>query len=207
VTVSTTGTRKPWKWASAYGNTWRIGDDADGSWAGVMASADTDAPLWRYAGPGGWNDPDMLQVGGPGLSDVEGRAHFSLWSMLAAPLLAGYDLTSASPESLATMGNPEVIAIDQDRRGRQGRRVRSAGGVETWVRPLAGKSWAILLLNRRGDAKQLDVRLDGIPGLPKAARYSVRDVWAHTSREIAADEPQKVPLGVHEAVMWRVAGA
>jgi len=204
VTVSTTGTRKPWKWAARFGHSWRISDDANGSWRGVLAQIDADAPLWRYAGPGGWNDPDMLQVGGPGLSDLEGRAHFSMWSMLAAPLLAGYDLSAATPESLATLGNAEVIAVDQDRLGRQGRRVRRADGVQTWVRELAGGSRAVAFLNRNDSPRQLSVRLDRIPRVPAASSYAVRDLWAHTTRSVAAGETVTVDLAAHEAVMWRV---
>jgi alpha-galactosidase len=204
VTVSTTGTRKPWKWASRFGHTWRVSGDANGSFRGVLSQLDADAPLWRYAGPGGWNDPDMLQVGGPGLNDVEGRAHFSLWSMLAAPLLAGYDLSTASPESLATLGNAEVIAVDQDRLGRQGRRVRRSGGVETWVRELADGSRAVVFLNRNGSPRQLSVRVDKTPRVPSASSYSVRDLWVHTTRAVARGEAVQVDLAPHEAVMWRV---
>jgi alpha-galactosidase len=204
VTVSTTGTRKPWKWAARFGHTWRIANDANGSWGGVVAQLDADAALWRYAGPGGWNDPDMLQIGGPGLDDLEGRANLSLWSVLAAPLLVGYDLSSATPESLATLGNAEVIAVDQDRLGRQGRRVRRSGGTETWVRELAGGSRAIVFLNRNDAPRQLSVRVDRIPRVPAASAYTVRDLWAHTERSISAGEPVDVPLASHEAVMWRV---
>jgi alpha-galactosidase len=204
VTVSTTGTRKPWKWAARFGHTWRLANDANGSWAGVLAQLGADAPLWRYAGPGGWNDPDMLQVGGPGLNDVEGRAQLSMWSVVAAPLLAGYDLTAASPESLATLGNPDVIAVDQDRLGRQGRRVRRAGGVETWVRELAGGQRAVAFLNRTGSPRTLTVHVEAIPRVPAAARYSVRDLWTHATRSVAAGEDVQVDLAPHEAVMWRV---
>jgi alpha-galactosidase len=204
VTVSTTGTRKPWKWAARFGHTWRIANDADGTWRGVVAQLDADAPLWRYARPGAWNDPDMLQVGSAGLSDLEGRANISLWSVLAAPLLVGYDLSSVTPESLATLGNADVIAVDQDRLGRQGRRVRRSGGTETWVRELAGGSRAIVFLNRAGAPRQLSVRVDRIPRVPAASGYTVRDLWAHTERSVAAGETVDVPLASHEAVMWRV---
>jgi hypothetical protein len=146
----------------------------------------------------------MLQVGSPGLSAVEARAHFSLWSVLAAPLLAGYDLTTISPESLATLTNREVIALDQDRAGHQGRRVRRKGGAETWVKPLAGGSQAVLFLNRRAGAQQLSVRLDAVPGIPDKKHFTVRDLWAHSSREVAAGEVQRVALAGHEAVVWRV---
>jgi alpha-galactosidase len=204
VTVSTTGTRKPWKWAARFGHSWRITDDANGSWHGVVAQLDADARLWRYARPGAWNDPDMLQIGSSALNDVEGRAHLSLWSMVAAPLLAGHDLTTASPESLATLGNAEVIAVDQDRLGRQGRRVARSGGVETWVRELADGSRAVAFLNRNAAPRQLSVRLDRIPRMPAASRYTVRDVWAHTTLERTASETVQVDLASHEAVMWRV---
>src|SRR5439155_3734914 len=140
----------------------------------------------------------------PSLSQTEAQSHFSLWSMLAAPLLAGYDLSSASAESLAILGNDEVIAVDQDKRGRQGRRVRRAGGVETWVRPLADGSCAVLFLNRNGSARRLSVRLDQIPLVPAAARYSLRDLWTHMTREVAAGQAQQVDLAGHGAAMWRV---
>ncbi|MEA2470099.1 MAG: alpha-galactosidase [Thermoleophilaceae bacterium] len=204
VAVSTPGTRKPWRWARAFGQTWRIGRDANGRWEGVTRSLDADAPLWRYAGPGAWNDPDILQVGSGALSATEARAHFSLWAMLAAPLLAGHDLGSASAESLATLSNDEVIAIDQDPAGHQARRVRRADGIETWVKPLAGHAWAVLFLNRRTGDRQLGVRLKDVPRIPDAAGYTLRDVWAHASREVGASEVQQMNLAGHDAVVWRV---
>ena len=204
VTVSTGGTRKPWRWAHRYGQTWRIGTDANGSWDGVVGALDVDAPLWRYASPTrGWNDPDMLQVGSSALSATEARAHFSLWAMLAAPLLAGYDLTTLSSESLATLTNDEVIAIDQDKLGRQGRRVRRRP-LEVWVKSLTGARAAVALFNRSSEGRTVSLRLDGVPLLPKARSFTVRDVWAHTSREARASEAQHVKLAAHEAVVWRL---
>jgi alpha-galactosidase len=204
VTVSTPGVDDPWRWASAYGNTWRISADADGTWKGVLRSLDVDAPLHRYAGPGGWNDPDMLQVGGGGLSPDEERAHFSLWSMLAAPLLAGYGVTSATPDTLAVLGNDDVIAIDQDRRGRQGRRLRRRHGVEVWVRPLAHRAVAVLLFNRSGGAREAKIALGDVPGLRDAARYQVRDLWAHSTTTLEADGVLRAEIPRHGAAMWRV---
>jgi alpha-galactosidase len=204
VAVSTPGFRFPWRWAAAHGNLWRIADDANGTWDGVMSSLDADAPLWPYAAPGRWNDPDILQVGSSALTAVEERAHFSLWSMLAAPLLAGYDLGSASASTLETLSNREVIAVDQDPAGCQGRRVRTHKGVETWVRPLADGSWAVLLLNRRRGARRVAVRMDRVPGMPRSARYSVRDLWAHVGFEARASAAHPVTLAGHEAAMWRV---
>jgi alpha-galactosidase len=204
VTVSTPGVDDPWRWASAYGNTWRISADADGTWKGVLRSLDVDAPLHRYAGPGGWNDPDMLQVGGGGLTPDEERAHFSLWSMLAAPLLAGYDVASAPPGSLAVLGNEDVIAVDQDDRGRQGRRLRRRHGVEVWVRPLTHRAVAVLLFNRSGGSRTARVALDGVPNLREAARYQVRDLWAHSNTTLGADEALSAEIPRHGVAMWRV---
>jgi alpha-galactosidase len=205
VAVSTAGTRKPWRWARRYGQTWRIGTDANGRWDGITRSLDIDAPLWRWAGPGGWNDPDMLQVGSAALSPAEARAHFSLWAMLAAPLLEGHDLTSLSPDSLATLTNEEVIALDQDPSGHQAERVRRKNGIETWVKPLAGGDRAVLLLNRRTQPQRLTVRLGNLPGVQQgASKFTVRDLWTHASRKAAAGDPQRVDLNGHEAVVWRL---
>lgn len=204
VAVSTPGFRFPWRWAGRHGNLWRIADDANGTWAGIMSSLDADAPLWPYAGPGRWNDPDILQVGSPALTPTEERAHFSLWSMLAAPLLAGYDLGSASDSTLATLTNREVIDVDQDPSGCQGRRVRKRDGIETWVRPLSDGSWAVLLLNRRTRARRVSVRLGSVPGMPAASRYRVRDLWEHSEFETPSSAARHVTLAGHEAVMWRV---
>jgi alpha-galactosidase len=97
-----------------------------------------------------------------------------------------------------------VIAIDQDPAGRQARRVRRADGIETWVKPLAGHSWAVLFLNRRTRARQIDVRLADVPRLPHAAGFTVRDLWAHASREVAAADAQRIELAGHDAAVWRV---
>ena len=204
VAVSIPGFRYPWRWAADHGNLWRIADDANGSWSGVMSALDADAPLWPYAAPGRWNDPDILQVGAPALTSVEERAHFSLWSMLAAPLIAGYDLSALPAASVATLTNREVIAVDQDPAGCQGRRVGVRNGVETWVRPLADGSWAVLFLNRRAAVAKVSVRADRIPGLPLTARYWVRDLWAHASRPVRGGQGLSVQLAGHEAAMWRV---
>ena len=201
VTVSTPGVRKPWRWASAYGNTWRISADADGTWGGVVRSLDVDAPLYRYAGPGGWNDPDILQVGSGRLSPDEERAHFSLWAMLAAPLLAGYPIASAP---LDVLGNPDVIAVDQDGRGRQARRVRRRHGLETWVKPLRHHAVAVLVLNRSGRVRHAKVALAAVPGLHDSRRYRVRDLWTHEDDTLGSDDALRARLPRHAVSMWRV---
>ncbi len=178
------GRSEPWTWAAAVGNLWRTSGDIGICWekkaceksyeTGVMNVLDLQVGLEAYAGPGHWNDPDMLQVGN-GLSDTEDRSHFSLWAILAAPLLAGNDLRRMSAATRDILLNREVIAVDQDALGVQGRKVRDDGGEEVWARPLSGGAMAVALLNR-GD---LPVRIRvgwselGWPSGPVA----VRDLW------------------------------
>jgi hypothetical protein len=177
-TVSTPGLRKPWIWGQPYGNSWRIAPDANGTWSDVLRILDVDAPLWRYAGPSGWNDADMLQVGNGKLTPDEERAHFSLWSMLASPLLAGNRLPEMSPATVAILGNPRVIAVNQDRLGKQGRRVRRHNGREVWVKQLRKRCRALLLLNRTGAQVTIKVDLRRLPRMGTARSYGVADLWS-----------------------------
>jgi alpha-galactosidase len=204
VTVSMPGTHEPWTWAAAYGNTWRIAADANGRWSGVMAALDVDAPLYRYAGPGGWNDPDILQVGDGVLTRAEERAHFSLWSMLAAPLLAGYDLRAMPSASRDVLESSEVIAVDQDRLGRQGRRVRRRHHVETWVRKLSHRATAVLVLNRSSRTRSATVRLASVPGLPKASAYVARELWTGETAVLGPGGKLRATLPRHGVAMWRI---
>lgn len=182
------GTAKPWLWARNVGNLWRTtGDiwdsfatkDKDHDWAHpVLEIVDMNEPLWPYAGPGHWNDPDMLEVGNGGMTPAEYRAHFSLWAMMAAPLMAGNDVARMDEVTRSILLNKDVIAVDQDPLGKQGRRVARDGNAEVWVKPLTGGGRALLLLNRgkqpltiRATAEQL--------GLPPSPRARVRDLWAH----------------------------
>lgn len=202
VTVSTPGIDHPWRWAAHDGNSWRIAPDLTGSWRSVLSVLDADAPLWPYAGPGGWNDADILQVGNNHLTGTEERAHLSLWSMLASPLLAGNDLRTMPDSVRATLTNPEVIAIDQDPAGKQGRRLRATGGHELWLRPLSAGSWAVLALNRTAHDYSTTVSLSELPGVQRASSYSVRDVWAHTSKTSSGEVHLEVPS--HGVSMLRV---
>ena len=141
------GTSKPWEWARGVAHLWRTtGDildcwDCTNTWggAGWTLLLDKQVGLDKYAGPGGWNDPDMLQVGNAGLTVPESRAHFSMWSMLAAPLMAGNDVRAMSPDIREILTNPEVIAIDQDPLGRQGHKIRDDGDHELWTEAVAGR--------------------------------------------------------------------
>ena len=152
------GNNKPELWAKEVGHLWRTtGDiyncfdciDDHGNWKafGVMQIVDKQDGLRKNAGPGHWNDPDMLEVGN-GMSLNESRAHFSIWCMLAAPLIAGNDLRSMNAETLTVLSNKEVIGIDQDSLGIQGFRHTAKDSVETWLKPLKNGEWAVCLLNR-----------------------------------------------------------
>lgn len=152
------GTNKPWQWAKEVGHLWRttgdIGDVFDGikkypTWHsnGVMTIVDMQDSLQAYAGPGHWNDPDMLEVGN-GMTASEDRAHFSLWCMLAAPLMAGNDLRKMSRETLAILSDKDAIAIDQDSLGIEASRYANRDSLQIWTRPLQNGQWAVCFLNR-----------------------------------------------------------
>src|SRR6201992_1166364 len=137
-----------WEWAPELGgNLWRTTGDINARWDRIYTLLEQQDGLEKYAGPGHWNDPDMLEVGNGKLSLAENRAHFSMWATLAAPLLAGNDLPHMTPEIKAVLTNRDVIAIDQDRLGKQGSRAYADGEVEVWTRHLSGGALAIAVLN------------------------------------------------------------
>jgi alpha-galactosidase len=144
----------------------------------VLAIIDQEAPLYSYAGPGHWNDPDMLEVGNGGMTDVEYRSHFSLWAILAAPLIAGNDLRNMRPEIRDILTNKEVIAADQDALGRQGERVAKNGDLEVWAKQLKDGSRAVVLLNRGAAEQQVSASWQDL-GYPNSLSASVRDLWQH----------------------------
>jgi alpha-galactosidase len=182
------GNNQPWLWGRKIGNLWRTtGDiwdsfdrtDAKFSWAqNVVSIVDYNEPLWPYAGPGHWNDPDMLEVGNGGMSATEYRSHFSLWAMMAAPLMAGNDIANMDETTRSILLNKEVIAVDQDRLGIQGRRVWKDGNREVWVKPLAGGARALLLFNRGTAPAEITATWEQL-GYPPKLRAKVRDLWAH----------------------------
>lgn len=178
------GTAKPWLWAGdGIGNLWRTTGDITDKWdgkhgysLGMMAIADLNEPLYSYAGPGHWNDPDMLEVGNGGMTADEYRAHFSLWAMMAAPLIAGNDVAHMSAETRAILTNKDVIAIDQDPLGHAGRRVRREGDTEVWSRELADGGRAVVLLNRGGAPASIHFSLTEV-GYPASLTMHARELW------------------------------
>ena len=179
------GTAKPWLWAGeGTGNLWRTTGDITDKWdgkhgysLGMMTIVDLNEPLYSYAGPGHWNDPDMLEVGNGGMTAEEYRAHFSLWAMMAAPLIAGNDVAHMSADTRAILMNKDVIAVDQDAMGHAGRRVRKDGDVEVWSRELANGDRAVLLLNRGAAAAPVRFSLAEV-GLPERLTLHARDLWS-----------------------------
>ena len=157
------GDNKPWEWAGDIGHLWRTTGDITNCWScrighgsweslGVLEIADKQAGLRRHAGPGHWNDPDMMEVGNlPELA--QNRSHFAMWAMLAAPLIAGTDVTGMSPQIAAVLTNPGIIAINQDKLGLQGFTWFKSAELDVWVRPLSGDRWAIAIVNRSAAAR------------------------------------------------------
>ncbi len=158
------------------------------------------AGLAKYAGPGHWNDPDMLEVGNGGMTDDEYRTHMSLWAILAAPLLAGNDLSKMTPETLAILTNKEVIAVDQDPLGKQGDRASAVGMTEIWTRPLSGGAVAAGLFNRDTEEHSVTLHLRDI-GFEDRAK--VRDLWKHEDVS-ATHGSYTVTVPAHGVVMLKV---
>jgi alpha-galactosidase len=196
------GTHKPWLWGAEIGaNLWRTTGDIQDRWSGqkkwsngtccsngVTDIIDQEAPLNSYAGPGHWNDPDMLEVGNGGMSATEDRAHFSFWCLLAAPLITGNDLRSMSAETKEILTNSEVITIDQDPLGAQGRRVQQAtvasgrnmAHSEVWSKELKDGGRAVILFNRSDGPGSIDISVPWNQiGYPDHLSAEVRDLWAH----------------------------
>jgi len=170
------GRRSVWEWgASVGGNLWRTTGDIEDNYNRMYSIAHAQDGIEPYAGPGHWNDPDMLEVGNGGMNRDEYISHMSMWCMMAAPLLAGNDLAHMSADTLAILTNPEVIAIDQDPKGVQGRWAWQVGPYEVWAKPLQDGSTAALLINRGEDAERITANFKDI-GV--SGTKSVRDLWA-----------------------------
>jgi len=153
------GQSKPWEWAKDVGHLWRTTEDIVDRWDAMISIFDEQKDLAKYAGPGHWNDPDMLEVGNGGMSTEEYRTHFSLWCMLAAPLMAGNDLQNMTKETLGILTNKEMITINQDTLGKQAFCFRDNGDYEIWVKKLAEEEKAICLLNRSDEVKTVEVNI------------------------------------------------
>ena len=185
-------------------NMWRIGFDIGSNWNSIVGLIDQNVNLWSYAGPGHWNDPDMLEVGVGSVTETEGRAHFSMWAIMAAPLIAGNDLRSMNAATKTTLTNSEVIAVDQDAMGVQGRRVAQPGtNLEVWSKPLTGTDVrAVALLNRGSAAASITVQWSAL-GIPTGPA-TVRDLWSHTDLGSFSGSYTASSVPSHGVVMLKV---
>ena len=180
------GNSKPWLWAATVGNLWRTTTDIVDMWegrrrgngAGAITIVDMNADLADYAGPGHWNDPDMLEVGNGGMTATEYRSHFSLWAIMAAPLIAGNDLGNMQPEIGGILMNKEAIAVDQDPLGKQGKRVRHENDQDIFVKPMQDGSVAVVMVNRGKEEQTITLNWADA-GLAADKSVAVRDLWQH----------------------------
>jgi alpha-galactosidase len=216
------GTNKPWRWASHVGQLWRTTGDigpyfdrgkTKEGWEpnSVMRNLDLNDTLNQYAGPGHWNDPDMLEVGN-GMTESEDRTHFSIWCMMASPLIAGNDLRSMSPATKSILTNKEVIAIDQDSLGVQGFRYSNQDSLQTWFKPLKDGGWALCFLNRSLKVQKISydwktqVITDPVSHRqldPASSVFKIFNLWTkkeqgNTSKELNAELP------AHDVLMLRL---
>ena len=187
------GVDQPWKWGPSVGaQMWRTTDDIDDTYGRMVMIGFSQAGLSKYAGPGHWNDPDMLEVGNGKMTTDEYKTHMSLWVILASPLLAGNDLSKMTDTDKAILMNKDAIAIDQDPLGRQGDRLYQSADIDVWTKPLSGGRVAVGLFNRAWGPRDISVDLAEI-GFKSGA--SVRDVWAqqdlgHKSGVITSSVPR-----------------
>ena len=204
------GNNKPWLWGKDVGNLWRTTGDIQDCWdckrdwggMGWTRILDLQAGLEQYAGPGHWNDPDMLEVGNNGMTEIEYQAHFSFWCLLAAPLMAGNDLRNMTPTIHDILTNKEVIAVDQDPLGIQGKRIRDEGDFEVWEKPLQKNAKAIILFNRSAAGKEMTVSWKET-GFDPNKSLKVRDLWAHKEMgKIKGSFTTQVPS--HGVVMIKI---
>ncbi|MEU6030823.1 NPCBM/NEW2 domain-containing protein [Streptomyces tauricus] len=195
------GENKPWEWAADVGHLWRTTGDISDNWGSMLSIMKQNLPLAPYAGPGRWNDPDMLEVGNGGMTDTEYRTHFSMWSVMAAPLLIGSDLRSVSDETFDIIGNKEVIAVDQDPLGKQSAVVSSEGGRWVVAKEMRDGSRAVALFNETGSPQRVATSAKAV-GLPEADAYTLRDLWQHRNYHTAGTISATVPA--HGTVLVRV---
>ncbi|MER0478519.1 NPCBM/NEW2 domain-containing protein [Streptomyces sp. Edi2] len=195
------GENKPWEWASDVGHLWRTTGDISDSWSSMLGIAKQNLPLAPHAGPGHWNDPDMLEVGNGGMTDTEYRTHFSLWSMMAAPLLIGSDLRKAGPQTFEILANKDLIAVDQDRLGKQATVAKSESGRWTLVRQLADGARAVALFNETGGPQRITTTAKEL-GLPQADGYRLRDLWRHQDTHTTGTVSATVPA--HGTTVYRI---
>lgn len=213
------GWNKPYQWGREAGNLWRTTPDIQANWVSMLGIYERNVRLYAHAGPGGWNDPDMLEVGNGSLTFEENKSHFTLWCMMAAPLILGNDIrkfikadgtVDEENKTLSILKNREVIAIDQDPLGVQCRRVRKDGLVDILVKPLENRELAVCFFNKGPSEKQVEVSLralanEGFVDLPYADGYEVKELW--TGHEAQVQDALSGYVPKHGVKLFRVKAA
>jgi alpha-galactosidase len=195
------GVNDPASWAGPVGNSWRTTGDISDNWASLKSIITQNMGLYAAAGPGRWNDPDMLEVGNGGMTATEYQTHFGLWAMMAAPLLIGTDLRKATPATLDILRNSEVIALDQDTLGKQAKPIADSNGHTVFAKPLSNGDVAVALYNSTDSSARISTTAKAA-GLGRAAAYDLRDVWQHGTTESGGTIAATVPA--HGTVIYRV---
>ncbi|MFA6813502.1 MAG: glycoside hydrolase family 27 protein [Bacteroidaceae bacterium] len=205
------GSNKPWKWAPEIGQSWRTTGDITNNFNSVLYILEREADLRQYAGPGHWNDPDMLEVGN-GMSINEDRAHFTMWCMLAAPLILGNDVRNIKPETLDILTNKEVIALDQDKLGIQALKFATNDSLDFWFKPLENGDWAFSILNLgktphkyiinwknfnvNDDLSKRSINFD-------SGVYDIRNLWSK-KQEGNTKKSKTVTIPAHDVLVYRL---
>lgn len=204
------GENDPWLWAPEIGQLWRTTHDIFDAHLSWVLNLENQIGLEEYAGPGHWNDPDMLIVGihgdshlvGSGCTDAEYRSHFSMWCIVAAPLMIGCDLNKVSEFSLETLTNQEAIAINQDPLGIQGYRIQNENGKQIWVKPLTHNNWAVALFNNGLEETDITFEWKDL-NLHPSTVVKIRDVWLHKNLgQYSQSFTATVPF--HEVVLLKI---
>jgi len=196
------GVENPATWAPSVGNSWRTTPDIHDKWLSMLVRAEVNNNWAQYASVGGWNDPDMLEVGNGGMSTTEDETHMSLWCLMKAPLLIGCDVSNMTKDTKRILTNGEVLAINQDPLGIQGIKLRSEGAAEVWGGPLVENSYVVLLLNI-GDVETNVMMVWDDLGLEHNKLFRVRDLWEHEDKGLMKDS-LTTPVPSHGVKMYKL---
>ncbi|XP_045794191.1 alpha-galactosidase-like [Trifolium pratense] len=194
------GWEDPATWAKSVGNSWRTTGDIEDNWNSMTTIIDANDKWASYAGPGAWNDPDMLEVGNGGMTTEEYRAHFSIWALAKAPLLVGCDIQAMDNTTYELITNSEVIAVNQDKLGVQGKKVKSNNDLEVWAGPLSKNKLAVVLWNRSSSNATVTASWSDI-GLEPNTIVDARDLWEHSTQSLVSGEIS-VELDSHACKMY-----
>ncbi|PQQ09688.1 alpha-galactosidase 1-like [Prunus yedoensis var. nudiflora] len=195
------GDMHPALWGAKVGNSWRTTNDISDTWESMVSRADMNEVYAEFARPGGWNDPDMLEVGNGGMTKDEYVVHFSIWAISKAPLLLGCDVRNITKETMEIVANKEVISVNQDPLGVQAKKVRMEGDLEFWAGPLSGYRVALLLVNRGALRTSITANWDDV-GIPTNSVVEARDLWEHKTLKARFVGNLTATVGSHACKMY-----